>query len=445
MQVAARSYLAAGAALVGASAMAISPVAPPLPDIDVPAVSSVNVSLSAAVDPIEAYIQLIGNTITNVGTTIETELADPAPVLQQLIANQLITAQALATGLQGAGEGLINQLDPANPYGIPAGLQQALTHLLEGDVNAAVSAAWGALLSPVLNVGLPLLEPTINAIKQPVQNLLNVLNNPLVVLMPVLGALNVAYTTVTVTGNVGQDIVDSVKEGDPLGVVNAMLGGPARITDAFLNGNELGGGVFGPNLGLLSALRQAREALAAAITPPAADVNAVTAAPDTAAATVTLDVSPQSVQTPAESSTVSTADTTPTSEAAASNESGAAATGTAAGTEGSTTSEAESESTSTSTAGSTTVVKDSIKAEPGKTDTSVKSSRTNPLKQVRNDIRDTVRNVTDGLKKAAEGLTGKPKNPKAKTDSPSGSTSSGESAGSSSSSSGSSGSSSNAA
>ncbi len=37
-----------------------------------------------------------------------------------------------------------------------------------------------------------------------------------------------------------------------------MLGGPAVVADAFLNGDALGGGVFGPSLGLLTTLRQAR-------------------------------------------------------------------------------------------------------------------------------------------------------------------------------------------
>lgn len=420
MQVAARSYLAAGVALVGASAIAISPVAPPIPDVTVSAISSPQVELSASANPLEAYLALVTNTVTNVGATISAELDDPAPVLRQIIANQLATAESLFEGLQGAGEGLINVLDPANPYGIPAQLQLALSDLLEGDINGAVANAWSAFLSPVLNVGLPLLEPIINAVKQPVQNTLNILNNPLIVVMPLLGAINVAYTTITVAGNVGQDIVDSLKNGDPLGVVNAILSGPAVITDAFLNGNELGGGIFGPNLGLLSSLRQAREALAAAIKPPVeAPSAAADATLDSAAKVVTLDVAPAETADAATTSTETavTGGTEETSAPAPESDATAPA------------EEAEAPAAETASPVATDVVKDSPVAVPGKTGTITKSDRANPLKQVRDNIRNTVKNVSDGFKKAAEGLSGK--STKSKTESSSSSSDSGESSGSS--------------
>lgn len=398
MQVAARSYLAAGVALVGASAIAISPVAPPLPDVKVPAISSSQVELSASANPLEAYLTLVSNTVTNVQATINAELENPAPVLRQIIENQIATAASLFEGLKGAGEGLINILDPANPYGMPAQLQLALSDLLEGDINGAVANAWSAFLTPVLNVGLPLLEPIINAVKQPVQNTLNVLNNPLIVVMPVLGAINVAYTTITVAGNVGQEIVDSLKDGDALGVVNALLSAPAVITDAFLNGNELGGGIFGPNLGLLSSLRQAREALAAAITPPEEESSAVAKATlDSAAKVVTLDVAP--AETKDETTTSTGVAVTGGTEKASAPASGSDVTAPVA--------EVEASAADTSSPVATDVVKDSPVAVPGKTGTITKSDRTNPLKQVRDDIRSTVKDVSDGFKKAAEGLAGK--------------------------------------
>ncbi|CRZ18209.1 hypothetical protein [Mycolicibacterium neworleansense] len=379
MQVAARPYLTAGVAFLGAGAIAISPVAPPMPDITVPAIASAHVELSAATSAFEAYVALITNTVTNLQTTIAAELDNPVPILRQVIANQISTATNLGEGLQGAAEGLANILDPANPFGIPAQLQQALTDLLAGNITGAVNNAWGALLSPVLNAGLPLLEPITAAIRQPIQNLLNVVDTQLAVVLPLLGALNVGYVTVTTAAQVGQDIVDSIRAGDPLGVANAMLGGPAVITDAFLNGGDLGGGVFGQSLGLLSTLRQAREMIAAAITPPAPE-EARSAADATLAAAkvVTLDVSPKvATSTPVEAAPVEAAPaaeapTTETAEAPA----GAA----------------------------TPVVKDSLKAEPGKT---LSTKRSTSAKQVREGVQGAVKNVTDGIKKAAEGLSGK--------------------------------------
>ncbi len=60
MNAAVRPYATAGVALVGASVIAISPLAPPMPDLQAVqrSVSSVGVELSAAVNPIENWIQV---------------------------------------------------------------------------------------------------------------------------------------------------------------------------------------------------------------------------------------------------------------------------------------------------------------------------------------------------------------------------------------------------
>jgi hypothetical protein len=252
-----------------------------------------------------------------------------------------------------------------------------------------------------LYAGLPLLEPITNAVKQPVQNLLNVINDPLAVLLPVLGALNTVYPAVLVSGNVGQNMVDAIKAGDPLGFVNAVLAGPAQITDAFLNGAEDagGGGLLGPSLGLLSALRQARDAIANDITPPAALTAAVaqlSTAPKAPAKVVTLDVAPA----PTEQT-----DTAPT------------------------------ESTSSESAAAGSAVTDSSAAAPagdsakttssGKAASTTKPTRANRLKQTQDGVKGAVKNITDGLKKAGEGLTGK-KSTAPKSGSQSSSTGSGE-------------------
>lgn len=385
MQIAGHPYLAAGVALVGASAIAISPVAPPMPDISVPAVSSADVNLSAATDPIQAYADLFANTIANVSTLIGTEVTDPAPVLLQVITNQLSTAGSLYTAFEGSATALGNALDPSNPWSIPSLLQASLTDLLAGDINSAVANLWSAFLTPVAGAVLPLLEPAIDAIRQPVQNLANVLSNPAIVALPALGLLNVAYRTVTVAGNVGQEIVDSATAGDALGVVNAMLSSPAVIADAFLNGDALGGGVFGPSVGLLSTLRQAREMIAAAITPPPVESarSAADATVSSATKVVTLDVSPK---------------------AAAASPVPVAATAAAAPSETTASAADASASAETSDGVATSVVKDSLKAEPGKT---LSTKRSASAKQVRDGIQGTVKNVTDGLKKAAEGFSGK--------------------------------------
>lgn len=389
MQDVAHPYLAAGVALIGAGAIAISPVAPPMPDIAVPAVSSAGVSLSAATDPIQAYADLFANTIANVSTLIGQEVTDPAPVLLQVITNQLTTAGSLYTAMERSATALGNALDPSNPWSIPSLLQASLTDLLAGNINGAVSNLWSAFLTPVAGAALPLLEPAIDAIRQPVQNLANVLSNPAIVALPALGLINVAYRTFTVAGNVGQDIVDSATAGDPLGVVNAMLGGPAVIGDAFLNGDALGGGVFGPSLGLLSTLRQARELIAAAITPQATEEarTATDATLTSAAKVVTLNINPKAVAV-SPAPTAAPAATAPAEAAAAETETAAD----------------DSAATRSTSSASTPAVKDSLKAQPGKT---LSTKRATPAKQVRESLQATVKNVTDGIKKATAGVSGK--------------------------------------
>lgn len=381
MQLAARSYFAAGVALVGAGAIAVSPVAPPVPDLKVPPISSANVELSALANPFESYLALVTNTFANVQTAVGKELADPAPILQQIIANQVSSGQTLFGALQDVGDALGKQFDPSNQYSVPAQLQEAFSALTAGDINGAVSTAWGAVLGLALNAGLPILEPITQVIRQPVQNLLNVIDQPLAIVLPVLGVLGTAYAGVTVAGNVGQAIVDAAKTGDALGVASALVGGPALIADAIINGNGGSGGILGAS-GIVDTLRQARELIAGAITPEVdapATVAAAAVAP--AAKSVTLDV--KTLQAPA-------AEPTP---AASADEKDPATTE-------SDTAKAEATSSSDDAAtGSTAVVKESPKASPTKT---TKAQRSSPAKAVRDSVRDSVKKATGGLKKSSD-------------------------------------------
>lgn len=77
MQLASRSYLAAGVALVGASAIAVSPMAP-----SVPATSPVHmpVALTAAIDnPFTVFEPAFTATQTMISNIIERQTTNPAP------------------------------------------------------------------------------------------------------------------------------------------------------------------------------------------------------------------------------------------------------------------------------------------------------------------------------------------------------------------------------
>ncbi|OBK05386.1 MULTISPECIES: hypothetical protein [Mycolicibacterium] len=376
MQVAARPYFAAGIALFGASAIAISPVAPPMPDIAVPAISSAAVNLSAATDPIQAYIDLFSNTFANVQARIGDELADPAPILQQVVANQIDSAANIATALQKAGESLANSLDPSNPFGLPAQFQKAFQELLAGNVEGAVSTVWQGVLITALGLA-EILPAAQQAIAQPVVNLGKVLSDTQVILAPVIGLLVPVYATVSTSASVAQDIVDAAMDGDPLGVLSTMIAAPAVIGNAVINEGLLG------DSGLVSLLRNTREYVATLIAPPATETSAVTAAPQAKATTVTLNVAPQAsiaAEAPAEAAPAEAApaENAPTAE--------------------------DSAAEDASTKASTPVVKDSLKAEPGK---ALSTKRSTPASQVRESLQGAVKNATDGLKKAVGGLSGK--------------------------------------
>ncbi len=114
MHTAVRPYFTGGIALVGASVIAVSPIAPPPPDIHLPNPAQVaaSVELAAFVNPITTLVDVIQTSINNLSTTGGQVLADPFPVLQQLGVNALGYANTLGTAAQGLANA-IAQLDTA--------------------------------------------------------------------------------------------------------------------------------------------------------------------------------------------------------------------------------------------------------------------------------------------------------------------------------------------
>ena len=102
MQAAVRSYRTMGVALVGASVVAVSPMAPPLPHVQAVerAVSSAGVELDALVNPIEQWVQVLQAAGANLGTIAQTIIDNPTPILSQVIANQTAYAQQFGANFQ---------------------------------------------------------------------------------------------------------------------------------------------------------------------------------------------------------------------------------------------------------------------------------------------------------------------------------------------------------
>ena len=309
MQLAVRSYLTAGVALVGAGAIAVSPITLAPPEVHLPSIhaASAAVDLAATVDPITEWVQVLTTTFNNVAALGAQVQADPAPILQQLITNQLAYAGIVAPALQEAAGTLVSGLSS-----IPQTLVTATNQLAAGNFNDAVQTVYQAGLGLVLGPVISLLTiPDI--FTQATQHFANVVAAiPDVLLSVGLSALSPLSGAVYVYGNTGQQVIDAVRNADVGAAINAIVNAPAAFTDAILNGVESQGsvGLLSPyagefSSGLFASLIHARDTFAQALgasapptVPPAQAVSNAVAALPAEDTTVTLSTAAPGIRTP---------------------------------------------------------------------------------------------------------------------------------------------------
>lgn len=241
MQIAIRSYVNAGVAVLGAGVIVAAPLAPPVHPVHLPSIRSGAMNLAAAVTPIDVYGQVLQEAAANLQTLAAG--ADPGQILKQILANQISSFTTLVAAVQTAGD----QFATALTGQVPDLLHAAFGHLAAGDISAGVNV--------LLTIPLLLAQPAINlvpalerALMQPVQNLVNVAKvfaDPLADSLLALGLLGPVVTGLGAVGAVVQNVVDGVAAGDLHQVGNAILTAPAVIADGVLNGG------YGPDLGSL--------------------------------------------------------------------------------------------------------------------------------------------------------------------------------------------------
>ncbi|WP_319445670.1 MULTISPECIES: hypothetical protein [unclassified Mycobacterium] len=302
MHEAVRPHAAAGVALLAASALAVSPLTPPMPDVQATvqrAVSSVAVELDAVVNPLESFTQLVLNTANNVAGLGTQFATDPAPILGQLITNQGANAAVLGDALQQA----ITFYQGFLPT-IPSQLQTIADQLKAGDIADAVNSAFQLPLGAAL--GLAVALPAINQIavnsSQNFANAVNAIAGPdSPVLLLALTAITPVYAGLTNFGTQAQDVLDSVKSGDLPDAIGAALSIPTEVVNGILNGTgaiEGLPGVTSPGLltsaanqfgaGLVSGLLGLRDTIADSLKPLAPPTSAFSTLAAPAAKTVTL-------------------------------------------------------------------------------------------------------------------------------------------------------------
>lgn len=224
MQTTLRPFATASVALVGASAIAISPVAlePTLPDIKV-ANSAVN--LTAAVDPITPWLETFNIAEMNFADLANAWLEAPAPVVQQVIANQIR---------------YLSQLPD-----FPVILEQMVANL-----GAAIQAPFATDPSTLENTN-PLLNH--RSLFTILSELANAGASPLPPELQPLIDFSTTYTSGILLGLVGpvvgpvlalaasaNAVLQNLTGEDPdlAAALNTLVNTPAAMVDAFLNGGQ---------------------------------------------------------------------------------------------------------------------------------------------------------------------------------------------------------------
>lgn len=474
MHVASRSYLATGAALVSASAIAISPIAPPVPDIHLPAInaSSASVALSAAVNPLVTWGEVIETSLANINAVGQRWLGDPAPLLRQILANQL----QMATNFPAVAQALVARLgqwNPADPNSIPATIDQFITNQIDGvgilaDTLDSVIQQLNALMNPndpfgvpatlrqifneissgqyaqgfttftslAVAVGFPIIMagfPVAGVLAQPFRDLADIIDPTGVASRPLINVANFieripsVLPSVLINGVLGplnsagvataqslEDIVGALRNADPVMLASAVLNAPAQITGAFLNGIMAPGGfpmaglIGGPfGISSIGSVMDAISSLAQAIASPGAGLRS--SAPALKTATPELASVHSSPLTETDSTTV-TLDVTPKADdKGATDVIGSPAVDTGAlpaapvdtaptVTEPSVKKPSWDETVATVTG----LVRDSLKAKPGKTG----MGATNPGETNSGDVTDTVKDATESATPASNADSG---------------------------------------
>jgi hypothetical protein len=300
MHTAVRPFASVGVSLVGATAIAVTPVIAPTVSTQIhrmgAQIEQAAVHLTAAADPLAAYNQLVNDTVTNlqyIASTAQTN--GPTPILTAAFNNQVAALQDIVELLSSPGSLSVSTsghpavpFTPSAPLGtalgsalgqigtnlttaVPPLLNSALSDLTSGDVEDATNQ----LLLVGLNALIPLtnlLTPGLNAIANPLQAFVTaadqlgplaaVIANPLQNAVNVLNTLNQGYgglqpsnALVIVGGLLGplieapaalgaavQNVINAAQTGDLSKVATAVLSIPATVVDGVLNGG------FGPDL-----------------------------------------------------------------------------------------------------------------------------------------------------------------------------------------------------
>jgi hypothetical protein len=212
MELRLRPYATAGVALVGAGAIAMAPVAPPLPDIKV---ASPSVNLSATIDPFTPWEELIETSFGNVAGLVGDWGEAPLPVIQQIIVNQFTYLSELPDFELIAGQ-IVDNFEAA------AGVlyERDLTTL--DDFHNLAFQLLPSIVPALADLG-PVLDFTTTSLSGVLLGLVGPIIAPVLALAASGSAIFAELTSA---------------EPDIGAAFNTLINTPAAMADAFLNGGQ---------------------------------------------------------------------------------------------------------------------------------------------------------------------------------------------------------------
>ncbi|MEN4396107.1 hypothetical protein ACNQR7_05555 [Mycolicibacterium senegalense] len=246
-------FLLAGVAMMSASAIAVTPVAQNTTVIEQAKslAYDLTASMDAAASPVDVYGSLFETTFDNLQLLGGAVAANPAPLLSQILQNQLGYAEKFGAAFEAIPASLETWYNGTNGK---ARLDQALAALEAGDIGEAYrwfnhsmlyafNGAFGPIIAPGLIIsGIPRggTEYLAGIPEQIAQNFTNLVaatfTRAVVVSALFQGAFGTVSGSVFELSRIAESISTSVAAGDFEGAINAVVNTPAILANAVLNG-----------------------------------------------------------------------------------------------------------------------------------------------------------------------------------------------------------------
>jgi len=284
-----RRYSTAGIAMASAGVIALSPLTIPSPDLHLSAptaaVATRTVDLTAFVNPIAVWGDVLTTTLTDIGKLGQEYAADPFPILRQLITNQMSYVGETVSIVQGMANGFRYWANT-----VPGQLQTIGQQLATGHISDAVMTGNSLFVNAVAATFFPLLRFDIP--QKMAQNFANVVK----AITPVATGVGFALLSTVYEGNkaladTAQKFYDAVKSGDLVTSLSELINAPANVIGGVLNGYGTDKGIFGifGSYGVVNAVLNGLKTIANAIKPPAPEAPVASTAGSSAAATAVTD------------------------------------------------------------------------------------------------------------------------------------------------------------